>query len=63
MIVALINKLSFAQKAKGHFELLPVEQLAPELQDIISMPRKEFLADDALYDDARMDYFREKLDL
>ena len=44
--------------------MLPVEQLAPEVQEILNMPRTvEIDADDLNGEKARMEYYQEKYGL
>ena len=60
----LINNLSSSKPQQRKFSMLPVEQLAPEVQEILNMPRTvEIDADDLNGDKARMEYYQEKYGL
>lgn len=62
LIVTLINKLTYPSKEK--FSILSIDQLEPELQEIISMPRIGHVdADDLNGEEARLDYYKEKYSL
>ena len=64
LIVTLINKLTYPSKGKEKFSMLSIDQLEPELQEIISMPRIGHVdADDLNGDQARIDYYKEKYSL
>ena len=60
-IVSLINKFASTKKAKK-FNVEPIENLAPELQEILDMPRIGHI-DDINGEDARMEYYKEKYEL
>jgi hypothetical protein len=63
-IVTLINKLTYPTKDKKKFNLLPMEQMEPALQEIINMSRKETSdADGVNVEQERMEYYKEKYSL
>ena len=63
-IVFLINKFALSRQGKKKFKIQPIEQLSPEIQDILSMPIIGQLdADDINGDKARMEYYKEKYEL
>ena len=50
-----------ATKPKRKFKLLPLDQLEPELQDIINMPRTgQIDGNDLNGEQVRMEYHKEK---
>lgn len=60
-IVSLINKFASTRSKKKKFTLEPIEKLAPELQEILNMPRLGHIdADDINGDKVRMEYYKEK---
>jgi len=65
-IVSLINKFSFSakQQEKRKFLRTPMDELAPELQEILNMPRVGHLDEDDINGEkARMEYYKEKYGL
>ncbi|MBR1547290.1 MAG: hypothetical protein IJ637_00995 [Prevotella sp.] len=61
-VVSLIAK--FAKSKKKKYTLQPIEELAPEVQEILNMPITGQLdADDINGDKARMEYYKEKYNL
>lgn len=62
-IVKLIDKYALSKKKK-QFKMQPIEKLAPEIQDILSMPLVGQLdTDDINGEKARMEYLKEKYGL
>ena len=60
LIAMLINNVLYP-KPKRKFDLLPLDQLEPELQDIINMPRIGRIDENDLNgEQARMEYYKEK---
>lgn len=60
LIVMLINNVLYP-KPKRKFKLLPLDQLEPELQDIINMPRTgQIDGNDLNGEQVRMEYYKEK---
>jgi hypothetical protein len=58
----LISKFSESKKKK--FTLKPIQDLAPEVQEILNMPLiGEIPSDDVNGEDARMEYYKEKYNL
>lgn len=63
-IAALINRFALTRKKRKKFQIKPIEELAPELQDILSMPRTGHIDEDDINgDQARMEYYKEKYNL
>lgn len=63
-IVSLINKFASSKTKKKKFVMEPMEKLAPELQEILNMPRSgQIDADDINGEKARMEYYKEKYNL
>ena len=62
-IVSLINKFASSKNAKK-FSIEPIENLAPELQEILNMPKIGHIdSDDINGEEARMEYYKEKYQL
>lgn len=63
-IVTLINRFAHNREDKKKFEVQPIEELAPELQEILNMPRSGNLENDDINGiNARMEYYKEKYGL
>lgn len=64
-IVALINAFATTKyKPIKKFKMRAIEELSPEIQEILSMPRTgQIDADDINGDKARAEYYREKYSL
>ena len=61
-VVSLIT--NYVQSKKKKFSLQPIEELAPELQEILNMPiNGKIDADDINGEKARMEYYKEKYEL
>ncbi len=61
-IVSLI--CNFGKKAKRKYQMKPIQELSPVLQEIANMPRLGTLdEDDVNGDKARWEYYREKHEL
>ena len=61
-VVSLIT--NYVQSKKKKFSLQPIEELAPELQEILNMPiNGQIDADDINGEKARMEYYKEKYEL
>ena len=60
-ITMLINKFAHSKASMKKFKMLPTKELEPEIQEILSMPRKGIIdANDVNGDDARIEYYKEK---
>jgi len=60
-VVKLINRYIEESSRKKRFKMLPVEELAPELQEIMKMPIAGTIdADDINAEKERMLYYKEK---
>ena len=63
-IVSLINKFASSKSKKRKFTMEPIEKLAPELQEILNMPRfGQIETDDINGEKVRMEYYKEKYNL
>lgn len=61
-VVSLIT--NYVQSKKKKFSLQPIEELAPELQEILNMPiNGQIDADDINVEKARMEYYKEKYEI
>ena len=60
-IVSLINKFVRSKDKKKKFKMLPMEELEPEIKNILNMERTGSLdANDINGEEARIDYYKEK---
>ena len=60
-IVKLINSFVQETPKRKRFKMLPVEELSPELQEIMRMPIEGSInADDINAEEERMSYYKEK---
>ena len=60
-IVSLINKFARSKGNKKKFKMLSMEELEPEIKNILNMERTGSLdANDINGEEARIDYYKEK---
>ena len=60
-IVSLINKFARSKGNKKQFKMLSMEELEPEIKNILNMERTSSLdANDINGEEARIDYYKEK---
>ncbi len=60
-IVSLINKFARSKGNKKKFKMLDLEELEPEIKDILNMERTGSLdANDINGEEARIEYYKEK---
>ena len=60
-VVSLINRFVSSKAKNRKFTMEPIENLAPELQEILNMPRfGQIDLDDINGEKARMEYYKEK---
>lgn len=63
-VVMLIDKFAHSKSGRKRFKMLPMEELEPEVQEIMNMPRMGSLdAGDVNGDEARIEYYKEKYNL